>query len=70
MWSPILLSNAERAEDQIQNVVAGGGSRNLIERLQGAVEIQQEHLMGNFVFDCYSRRRKGRDGFPDAFLMA
>ena len=51
-----LFSNAKRAEDEIEDVVAGSGSGDLIERPQGVVEIEEEHFMGNFIPDCHLRR--------------
>ncbi len=41
----ILLPDAEPAENQIQDVIVGGGPGNFIERTQGAVEIKQDHLV-------------------------
>src|ERR1700674_5514407 len=67
---PALFSNAERAEDQIQNVVGGCGSRNLIERPQGVVEIEQKHFVGNFVLDGYPGYGQRSERFSDPFLMA
>ena len=40
-----LLSDAKPAEDQIQDVIVGGGPRNPIERTQCAVQIEQDHLV-------------------------
>ena len=40
-----LLSDAEGAEDQVEDVVGGGGAGDFVERAQGAVEIEQEHLV-------------------------
>src|SRR5580693_9084200 len=46
------LSNAERAEDQVKDVVGGGGSGDGVEWPQGVVEIKQQHFVGD----------SGRDG--------
>ncbi len=43
-----LLSDAESAEDQVEDVVSGGGAGDRIERPQGAVEIKQQHFMWDF----------------------
>ena len=43
-----LLSDAERCEYQVENVVGGGGSSDGIEGPQGVVEIEQQHLVGDF----------------------
>src|ERR1700674_967999 len=67
---PALFSNAERAEDQIQNVVGGCGSRNLIEWPQGVVEIEQEHFVGDFVLDGYPGCGQRSERFSNPFLMA
>ena len=53
-----LFSNAERAENQIEDVIGGCGSRDLIERPQGAVEIEEKHFVGNFILDRCSRGRQ------------
>jgi hypothetical protein len=50
-----LFSNAERAEDEVQDVVRGSGSGNLIEGPQGVVEIEKQHFVGDFVLHCDSR---------------
>ena len=42
---PPLLSNTERAEDQVQDVVGRGSSGDGVERSKGVVEIEQEHLV-------------------------
>src|ERR1019366_7249472 len=43
-----LLSDAERAEDQIQDVVGGSGAGDVVQGTQRAVEIQQHHLVRSF----------------------
>ena len=58
IYSPILLPDAESAEDQVQNVVIRRRPRNLIERPQRVVEIHQKHLMWNLVSDCRLSRRE------------
>ena len=50
-WELALLPDAEGAEDQIEDVVGGGGAGDGVERLQGVVEIEQQHFVGNFI--CY-----------------
>ena len=44
---PTLLSDAEGAEDKVQDIVAGGGAGDFVERAQGSVEIEEEHLVGD-----------------------
>src|SRR5229473_828444 len=43
----LLLADAERAEDQVQDVVGRGCSGDRVERAQRVVEIEQEHLVWN-----------------------
>jgi hypothetical protein len=43
--NPTLLSDAESAEDQVQDVVGGGGAGDFVERAQGRIKIEQEHLV-------------------------
>jgi hypothetical protein len=64
-----LLSNAECAEDQVQDIVVRCGPSDLIERPQGVVQIKQEHFVRDSVFDGYSRRRKRCKGFSYVFLV-
>src|SRR5690242_16476089 len=40
-----LLADAERPEDQVEDVVGRGRSGNLIERSHSVVEIEQQHLV-------------------------
>ena len=54
-----LLSNAEGAEDQIEDVVGGGGAGDGIERPQGVVEIEQQHLVRDLGRDGDSRGIEG-----------
>ena len=49
--NPSLLPNAERAEDEIEDVITSRGSRNLIERTQRVIKIEEQHFVGNFIFD-------------------
>jgi hypothetical protein len=42
-----LLSNAEGTEDQVEDVVGGGGAGDFVEGAQGSVEVEQEHLVGD-----------------------
>ena len=46
-WTATLFSDAEGAEDQVEDVVGGGGAGDFVERTQGSVEIEQEHLVGD-----------------------
>ena len=42
-----LFSDAEGAEDQIEDVIGGGGAGDFVEGAEGSVEIEQEHLVGD-----------------------
>src|SRR5882672_8838698 len=44
----ISLSDAKRAEDQVEDVVGGGGPGDGIERPQSVIEIEQQHLVRDF----------------------
>jgi hypothetical protein len=51
-WKPLnptLFSDAEGGKDQIQNVVGSGLAGEGVERPKSAVEVQQDHLVGNRV---------------------
>jgi hypothetical protein len=50
-----LLSDAEGAEDQVEDVVRGGGAGDFVERAQCSVEIEQEHLVGDSGSDGVGR---------------
>lgn len=56
-----LLSNAEGAEDQVKDVVAGRGTRDLVERPQRVVQIEEQHFVGDFSFDCDSGITESRN---------
>src|SRR5579862_8079695 len=47
-----LLPDAERAEDQIQDVVGRGRAGDGIERAQRVIEVEQQHLVRNI--PCHS----------------
>jgi hypothetical protein len=46
-----LFPDAEAGEDQVQDVVAGGGAGDFVERAEGAVKIEQKHFVGDAVVD-------------------
>ena len=43
-----LLPDAELAEDQVEDVVGGGGAGDGIEGAESAVEIEQQHFVRDF----------------------
>lgn len=42
-----LFADAELAEDEVQDVVGGGGAGKGVERLEGGVEVEEDHLVGD-----------------------
>lgn len=44
-----LLADAEFAEDEVEDVVAGGGTGEGVEGAEGLVEVQEDHFMGDGV---------------------
>jgi hypothetical protein len=42
-----LLSYAEGAEDEVEDVVGSGGAGDFVEGAKGGVEIEEEHLVGD-----------------------
>lgn len=66
----VLLSNAESAEDQIQDIVGCGRSGDGIERSKSAVEIEKQHLVRNLSRDRRLRRIQRRKRILDQPLMA
>ena len=55
MTTSTLFSDAEGAEDEVENVVGGGGSGDFVERAQGGVEVEEQHLVRDFAGDGYGR---------------
>ena len=43
----MLLSDAEGAKDQVEDVVGGGGAGDFVERAESVVEIEEEHFVGD-----------------------
>jgi hypothetical protein len=60
-----LLSNTERAENQVQNIVGSRLPREGIERPQSAIKIQQQHLMWNARSRSLCRIIQSLDGLRD-----
>ena len=50
-----LLADAEGGKDQIEDVVAGGLAGEGVEGPEGAVEVDQDHLMRNVAGVCLGR---------------
>src|SRR5690242_8959143 len=65
-----LLSNAESAEDEAQDVVGSGGAGNFVERAQGVVEVKQQHLMGHALGHCGRGSIKSLQGILHQAAMA
>src|SRR5271165_3953994 len=58
----MLLSDAERTEDEVQDVVRGSCAGDFVERTQGAVEVHQQHLVRGLSRDGRRGRIERRDG--------
>ncbi len=65
-----LLSDAERTENQVQNIVGGGGSSHGIEGAKSVVEIEQQHFMRNFGGHCARGGGERSQRFLHQALMA
>src|SRR5581483_3365830 len=63
------LSNAEAAEDQVQDVVGGRRAGDFVEGLQSGVEIQQDHLVGDAVVGGSCRSLQGGYSILHQLLM-
>src|SRR5579862_3413168 len=64
-----LFADAESAEDQVQNIVGGGGAGNFVESVQRVVEIEKQHLVRDLVGDGGFRRRKRRQRIAYQLLV-
>jgi hypothetical protein len=64
------LPDAEGPEDQIEDVVGGGGARDFVEGSEGSVEIEQEHLVGNSGGYGVGRSVERGERIVDQFLVA
>src|SRR5208282_4789239 len=64
-----LLSDAEGAEDQVKDVVGGGGAGDFVERAQGRVQIEQEHLVRHSSRDGSARGVERGERVGDQLLM-
>lgn len=42
-----LLADAELAEDEIEDVFGGGGAGEGVEGMEGFVDIEEDHLVGD-----------------------
>jgi hypothetical protein len=66
----ILLSDAEGAEDEVEDVVGGGGAGDFVEGAEGSVEIEQKHLVRDAGGDGVGRVVESGERGADQFLMA
>jgi hypothetical protein len=64
-----LLSDAEAAENQVEDVVIGGCAGDLVERTERTVEIEQKHLVRNAVVDGGLGGVEGGQGITHQGLM-
>ena len=65
-----LLPDAERTEDQVEDIVGRGRAGDFVERAQGIVEIEQQHLVGDMRGYCVVGGIESGEGVCDQFLMA
>jgi hypothetical protein len=60
-----LLSDAEGAEDQVEDVVGGGGAGDFVEGAEGSVEVEQKHLVRDAGGDGVGRVVERGEGVVD-----
>lgn len=66
----ILLADAEGGEDEVENVVGGGGSGEGVERGEGVVEVDQQHLVGDGSGCGGGGALQGGEGREDGLALA
>src|SRR6266536_1809867 len=66
----ILLSDAERAKDQVENVVGGGGAGDFVERAEGVVEVEEKHLVGDASGNGVGGAVQSGERVGDQFVVA
>ena len=67
---PVLLADAEGGEDSVQDVVRRGRSRDGVDRTQGRVQIEQQHLVGNPELQRAAGLLQGLHGLAEQMLVA
>lgn len=65
-----MLSDTEAAEDQVQDVVGGGGTGHFVDGTKGALQVEQERLVRYAGGDRFRRRRECPEGIVNQFLVA
>src|SRR6185312_13124159 len=60
----VLLPDAERGEDSVKNVVRRGGAGHRVNRSQRRIQIKQQHLVWNLIFDGASGVFKRLQALP------
>src|ERR1022692_1041851 len=68
--NPALFSDAEGAENQIEDIVGRGGSGHFVDRTQRSVEIEQQHLVRNAGAYGVAGGIQRTERVMDQFLMA
>lgn len=65
-----LFSNAEGGEDEVENVIGGGLAGERVEGPEGAIEVNQDHLVGDAVVVGAAAIFKSHACCDDALLLA
>ena len=65
-----LFSDAEGAEDQVEDVVGGSGSGEGVERMKCFVEVEEDHLVGDALYCGLLSFGEGCDGSDYGLLLA
>jgi hypothetical protein len=69
-FQPALLPDAKPAEYQVQDVVGRGRAGDFVQRFQGVVEIEQDHLMRDAVVRSGAGGVQGTNRILNKSLMA
>ena len=64
------FSDAKRGEDQVEDVVGGGGAGDFVELAEGAVEVEQEHFVRGVALDRVGGGGKSGERVLDQLLLA
>src|SRR6266566_402669 len=64
-----LLTDTKRREDTVQDVVGCSRSSDRIYRTQRAIQIQQQHLMRDMLYNCNLSPLQIRDRLPQQLLV-
>ena len=65
-----LFADAEGGEDAVEDVVGGSGAGNGVDRAEGGVEVEQQHLVGDLGVDGAAGFVETGEGFAEELLVA